>query len=93
MGETRSVEAVELGKHFSEEELTTVARLIYGNKGLPEEEVDQVAEMLSTGVIVGDRSLHAHDVGVVVAGADDAGGEAAGADRGGGTGVGGCVSA
>jgi hypothetical protein len=52
MGESRSVEVVELGKHFSEEELTTVARLIYGNKGLPEEEVDQVAEMLSTGVVV-----------------------------------------
>lgn len=58
MGESRSVEAVELGKHFSEEELTTVARLIYGNKGLPEEEIDQVAEMLSTGVIVEiDHSL------------------------------------
>lgn len=58
MGERRSTEVVELGKHFSEEELTSLARLIYKATTEEEEkEVDQVAEMFFKGMVEVDHDM------------------------------------
>jgi hypothetical protein len=58
MGERRSVEMVVLGNHFSEEEVSSLARLIY--KPTTEEEkkeIEQIAEMFFKGMMEVDHDI------------------------------------
>lgn len=58
MGESHSVEMVVLGNHFSEEEVTSLARLIYKATTKEEEkEVEVIAEMFFKGMMEVDHDI------------------------------------
>ena len=58
MGERRSAEMVVLGNHFSEEEISSLARLIYKPKTEEEKkEIEQIAEMFFKGMMEVDHDI------------------------------------